>query len=443
MHAASKLSNIVEKEIYSRFCTCGQPHPPVATRHYIGNDAFDVLAADCYALNRADRVFVLNDENTYQAAGKAVVKAIEKRGLPVTCHTLTGKVTATEALAQDIADACQGCSKIIAVGSGTINDLGKFAAHLLKTDYWTVPTAPSMNGYTSAIAAIKVAGVKRTLPAPPPTALYTHPEVIATAPKILRQAGYCDVLAKAVSDIDWQIESAFFSDSYCSLPSKMVSDTEKSYFDHPEAILSGDRDTIMGLFKGLLISGVAMSVAGSSAPASGGEHLFSHFLDMQEKITGRKPKLHGLQVAGGIVLSAACYHRLASVHSNTIPQTNASIIEQDAKRIPEFWGDLADEVNRHFALKKDQLLRLNPLMIENKGFLADLYSRVPPPEEWLKRIHRVGFPLSLLALDLNEKQFLAAARYARTIRERITVLDLAAQAGVLDDAVNDTLRLLR
>ena len=199
----------------------------------------------------------------------------------------------------------------------------------------------------------------------------------------------------------------------------------------------------MGLFKGLLISGVAMSVAGSSAPASGGEHLFSHFLDMRETITGRKPKLHGLQVAGGIVLSAACYQRLASIPSNAIPEENAAVIEQDAKHIPEFWGDLADEVTRHFALKKDLLLRLNPLMIENNGFLAERYSRVPPPEDWLKRVHRVGFPLCLSALDLDEKEFFAAARYARTIRERITVLDLAAQAGVLDDAVNDTLKLFR
>ena len=228
MHASSKLSSIVDKEIYSRYCTCGSPHPPAATRKYIGNDAFDVMAADCGTSNSSGRVFVLNDENTYQAAGKDVVDALKKKGLSVTLHTLTGKVAATETLARDIADACLGSSRIIAVGSGTINDLGKYAACLLKTDYWTVPTAPSMNGYTSAISAVKVAGVKRTLPAPPPTALYAHPEVIAAAPEMLRQAGYCDILAKAVSDIDWQIESAFFSESYCSLPSKMVTETEKN-----------------------------------------------------------------------------------------------------------------------------------------------------------------------------------------------------------------------
>lgn len=442
MKISSALSPIVENTLYNRLCNCGRPHPPVKTRWYMGLDAFDVLAAHCEA-DGSGSIFVINDQRTHRAAGAAVVKALRARNLSVDCHILEGKPVATQKEVARIIEACRGVDRIIAVGSGTINDLGKYAAHLMKTDYWTVPTAPSMNGYTSAIAAIKVSGVKRTMPAPPPTAIFAHPDVITSAPAILRQAGYCDVLAKYVSDIDWQIESAFFSNSYCCLPSKMVAEVEHPYFDKPQAVLSGDREAVMGLFNGLLISGVAMSAAGSSAPASGGEHLFSHFLDMREKITRREPKLHGLQVAGGVVLSAACYHRLASKPSDLLPAENALVIEEDAKRIPEFWGDLADDVSRHFAMKKDMLLRLNSLMIENRAFLSPLYRAVPHPEEWIARIRKVGFPMSLSELDLDEKEFFVAARYARTIRERITVLDLAAQAGVLDDAVMDTVALLK
>ncbi|MCW9049733.1 MAG: iron-containing alcohol dehydrogenase [Deltaproteobacteria bacterium] len=111
---------------------------------------------------------------------------------------------------------------IISVGSGTINDLGKYPAFLDQVDFWTMPTAPSMNGYTSGIAAIKVKGVKRTLAASPPQRIYVMPEVIQQAPLKLRQAGFCDVLAKVVSDIDWQSESLLFSDTYCGLPAQMM-----------------------------------------------------------------------------------------------------------------------------------------------------------------------------------------------------------------------------
>jgi glycerol-1-phosphate dehydrogenase [NAD(P)+] len=102
---------------------------------------------------------------------------------------------------------------ILAVGAGTINDLGKYAAGRQGRPYWVFPTAPSMNGYTSAIAAIKVEGVKRTLPAPPPRFIYIDPDIIGGAPLKLIQSGYCDILAKSVSDVDWQIESLLFSGS--------------------------------------------------------------------------------------------------------------------------------------------------------------------------------------------------------------------------------------
>ena len=95
------------------------------------------------------------------------------------------------------------------------------------------------------------------------------------------------------------------SNSYCSLPSALMTEVEASYKEHPELIGVGDEVAANGLFQGLLISGVAMSMAGSSAPASGGEHLLSHFFDMREPITGRTPELHGLQVGMGILLSTA------------------------------------------------------------------------------------------------------------------------------------------
>jgi glycerol-1-phosphate dehydrogenase [NAD(P)+] len=121
------------------------------------------------------------------------------------------------------------------------------------------------------------------------------------------------VLAKSVSDFDWQIESLLLGGAYCSLPSAIASEPESKYIDHPEKILQGDRKVVLGLFEGLLFSGVAMSLAGSSAPASGGEHLISHFFDMRESITGIKPNLHGLQVGAGVVLSAVCYQKLAAL----------------------------------------------------------------------------------------------------------------------------------
>ncbi len=294
-------------------CTCGNEHPSPHVTLYSGADACEILAEDCYAIYRNRKVLLLSDPETDFVAGKQLREQLQKCTVAFEHYLLDSNPVATDHLAEIIETASHDKSLIISVGSGTVNDLGKYVASQKEIDFWTMPTAPSMNGYTSGIAAIKVKGVKRTLPAAPPRRIYVLPDVIQHAPLKLRQAGFCDVLAKVVSDIDWQCESLLASDSYCGLPASMMSAVEKTYSKFPEDIGRGDKSAVMGLFKGLLLSGVAMSLAGSSAPASGGEHLVSHFWDMREPMSGREPELHGLQVGVGIILSTACYKRLAQL----------------------------------------------------------------------------------------------------------------------------------
>ena len=435
-------SLVVEPQKILRFCTCGQSHPTMEVRYYIGNDAFDLLADDARRFLLQGSALVLSDENTHTAAGASVAARLKVEAVRHRVLTLPAGVRATEAQAQKVADASRGHDLILAVGAGTVNDLGKYAAGKRGIPYWAVPTAPSMNGYTSAIAAIKVAGVKRTLSSPPPQFIYIHPETIRNSPLRLRQAGYCDVMAKSVSDIDWQIESLLFSGSYCRLSAGIVAENENTYLDHPEELRQGRKKVTMELLKGLLVSGAAMTLAGSSAPASGGEHLFSHFLDMREGLTGRTPSLHGFQVAGGIVVSACCYRRLAALVRFPGDPRPEGLLREQAEQIPEVWGDLALEVGNRFALKRKALLKLGKLLQQRWEAANALFRQVRPPQYYAERIRRTGFALNLKALDLGEDEFMLAARTAGTIRERITVLDIAAQAGVLEDAAADALALM-
>ena len=53
----------------------------------------------------------------------------------------------------------------VAVGSGTLNDIVKRAAHELERPYLCVATAASMDGYTAFGAAITKEGYKQTMTA--------------------------------------------------------------------------------------------------------------------------------------------------------------------------------------------------------------------------------------------------------------------------------------
>lgn len=434
---------IVDPEICLSKCTCGGEHPAPGATLYCGEDACRVMAEDCSAIYGNQRVLLIDDPQTHEVAGAHLYRQLQALGVDVKRFSLPEEPHADDVTIEKVRAACQGAGLVISVGSGTINDLGKYSAHHEQIDFWTMPTAPSMNGYTSGIAAIKVKGVKRTLPALPPQRLYAVPSVVQEAPLKLRQAGFCDVLAKVVSDVDWKVDSLLFKGSYCGLPSAMMAAVEHSYSDDPEAIGAGDEKATLGLFHGLLISGVAMSLAGSSAPASGGEHLVSHFWDMREPITGRVPEFHGLQVGLGIILSAACYRRLANCDLSCLTNRAELTFSTTAAEIPAIWGPYGAEVAQQFENKQGELSQFDKLLPQYAGQLQSLFRQVRPPEYFADLFTRVGAPFSLEVFDLTRDEFMLAALNARAIRERITVLDFAAHAGVLEAAAEEALQLLR
>lgn len=442
MNFMAELKHVVDPQRIAALCTCGNPHPTTDARLYAGKDAFAALAEDCRKSFGDKPVLVIDDENTRQVAGKAVAEALKDASVSRRVLTMDGDAEMTEDLANAVLETSGGNSLILAVGAGTINDLGKYVATRFEIPYWAVPTAPSMNGYTSSIAAVKVRGVKRTLPAAPPRRIYANPGVIQRSPLRLRQSGFCDVLAKSVSDTDWKTESTLFSGSYCSLPTAIVAESEEGYLGVPEKIRDGDEIAVNGLFHGLLISGAAMTLAGSSAPASGGEHLVSHVLDMRESLTGRTPELHGLQVGAGVILSALCYQKLATLESDAVSGGAEKAIQEGMEGIDSIWGPYADEVRTRFLQKRDQLLRFDALLPKNWDRLRKRFAAVRSPEFFLDLIRRTGFPMTLEALRLSKAEFLLAALSARAIRERITVLDLAAHAGILEASAEETAGLL-
>ena len=433
---------IVDSKKCEALCNCGHKHEVPSVKVLSAEDAYTVLAEDCAKTCAKESVLLLDDENTHLAAGASVSELLEKRSAKCKLVTLPGDTVATDELAQQIYDLSLGHSLIIAVGAGTINDLGKYVADKREIPYWSVPTAPSMNGYTSSIVAIKVKGVKRTLPSLPPRFIYVDPRVIQNSPLELRQAGFCDVLAKSVSDFDWQIESLLLNGAYCSLPSAIASEPESKYIDHPEKILQGDRKAVLGLFEGLLFSGVAMSLAGSSAPASGGEHLISHFFDMRENLTGIKPNLHGIQVGAGVVLSAVCYQKLATLDEKKLKNSAEKTFEADVRKIPSVWGNLASEVEKQFFNKRDRLLQFDTALPANWQKLKTLFGKVRTPDYLVDLIRRTGLEMTLPSLGISKDEFFLAATSARTIRDRITVLDLSAHAGILEDAAKETIEIL-
>lgn len=376
---------------------------------------------------------VLFDARTRAAAGAAALAALRDAGIDAAECLLPdppgGGDPACDEAARDFAKAALGGRAwMLAVGSGVVNDVAKWAAAESGVPYMVLATAASMNGYASANVAATVRGVKTLRRAEAPRAVLADPAVLAAAPRRLTTAGFGDILAKSVSSADWLLNHLLFGDEFLPECVDLVAGIEPLYAERPEAIRDGDPAAIRALFEGLLLTGVAMTLAGTSSPASGGEHLVSHALDMMSAIDGGAHDLHGRQVGVGVVLASALYEELFALPSLGLDPSPGAID-------PAFWGPLAGEVAACFEQKRARYAQAADAFQRDASLWPEFKRRAAPmlrQPQWVSdALRRAGGAWRAEDLGMAPERVLAAFVRGREMRERFTVLDLAWMAGIL------------
>jgi glycerol-1-phosphate dehydrogenase [NAD(P)+] len=257
-----------------------------------------------------------------------------------------------------------------------------------------------------------------------------EPAVIAAAPYEMTASGLGDAMAKSVSSADWRLNHLLFGDYYCARGVALIAEIEPLYLDHPDAIRARHAMALAALMDALLLTGVAMTMAESSAPASGGEHLISHSLDMMSALDGRPHDLHGRQVGVATVMAAELYQRVLAIESPDLRDAPAAV---DAP----FWGRLGGGVADEYARKADRLRSAKAaLSVGGKwdALRADLSAMLRGPERIHACLAAAGAACSAEDIGCPRPRLLAAFAHAHEIRPRFTVLDLAHLTGILPTA---------
>ena len=152
---------------------------------------------------------------------------------------------------------------LVSVGSGVINDLCKLASHHHAQSYLCVPTAASVDGYSSFGASITYQSAKQTFNCPAPVAIVADIDVIAAAPKAMTAAGYADLAAKIPAGGEWMIADFVGSEAIIPDAWHILQDYIDDFLADPDAVAAGDPQAIADLFEGLTLSGFAMQAARS------------------------------------------------------------------------------------------------------------------------------------------------------------------------------------
>ncbi len=419
-------------------CPCGRDHRILTQKVVIELGVADRVPEMLPALIPGERILLLADRRTWEAAGERLSEALGA-SYSVECCMLrddpTGHIHASVELVDELMAACEGVFDMVAaVGSGTINDLGKEIAHRRGVPCFVLATAASMNGYTSAIVALLENGLKTTRPTTPPVAVFADPNVLMEAPRELTLAGLGDLVSKPYCGCDWKIASLVRGEYHCPLPDRLLSAPFDEALDVFPRLADDDPEAVILLFRLLLISGLSMAVVGTSSPASGGEHLLSHYWDMTRLRDGRSLNLHGAQVGVASLVIDDLYRRIVELDFGRVRFAPNPSPDDALRDVMEVFGALAPAVWPQWQAKleartADDLERL----VGNEGAIKEEIERTLAIGRKVRyALTASGAPIRAAQLGISSDELEAAIRHGRKIRTRYTVLDVAAELEVLD-----------
>ncbi len=408
-------------------------------RCYVGTDAAAQLAV--FAKERCGGAcLVVSDTNTRAAAAEPVLRALTGGGIAVTEKTFDDPhLDATEALGDAVAEAGTGCDFFVAIGSGTVCDLAKHAGTKNERPVLLFASAASMNGYTSGITAVKVRGLKRTVSCTPALGVFADPAIVAAAPPRMVAAGVADFLSKCSAGADWRTANILRGEYYDEHALRFYEGILEQILDSAEAIGRGEPEAVGVILEALMLSGLSMLVAGSSSPASGGEHLLSHYLDMKQALYGTPHDLHGAQVGVGTVHCLRLWEKVLALDPTTIDPDALVARQPSDEQVREWaladWGDAVGE--EVLAQWKEKSLPPDLMRAEIMRFrdglpeIAESVSRDLLPSRAVEgAIRQAGGPTKPEDMDAPLEEYQNALQFARFIRSRFTILDLAAELGV-------------
>jgi glycerol-1-phosphate dehydrogenase [NAD(P)+] len=413
---------------------CDVPFETIRIEETLDGGAADFVAP----LKIGRKIAVVSDTNTFEAMGRRVAKElkgwadIEEIIFPGDTHC----DEPTIALMQDKTRHCDGC---VVVGSGSVTDTVRYATFKDGRKFASFATAGSMNGYGAGTASVTLAnGYKTSLPSHAPRGVFVDLGVCADAPYRLAAAGLGDSLCRPIAQVEWWAAHRLLGTSYTKTPFDLfhVEKDEAEMIRTAPGLKQHSVESNGYLFRVMVEASFGNNIVGTSHSGSMGEHQVSHWIDM---FAGKHHPgtTHGQQVGVASIAIARLHKQLLAL--DKAPQIKPTKISET-----DFTTRYGFDIGRMMygeAKKKSfdvdgaaafnhKLERIWPeLRHELLGMMME-------PDEIASIIRSAGGPTTATELGLPRNIWRDAMKHARDVRNRWSFLDLADDAGLLDEFLN-------
>ena len=416
MDRKSEVKMIIDSKKYNGPCECGRQHEMFTK--------FCIVERGCLA--DIDRYIAENglcgysvavyDENTYNAEG--LIRPLADKEIILPAKDLHADDHGVALLMERLPESVD---YLIAVGSGTIHDIVRYSAYEKGIDFVSCPTAASVDGFCSSVAAMTWHGFKKTLTAVAPRIVVADLNVITKAPLRLARSGFGDMVGKYIALSDWRIASLLTGEYFCQKIYDITESATKKILDSAGGIVSGDTEAYEALTVGLLMSGLAMQLLGNSRCASGAEHHISHIIEMRPEPLGlSSDALHGEKVGVGSLIAIGEYHRIAELSGIEFCDYPAIPVDY----IESIFGDRLSEsiINEN---EKDAAASVTKEMLEqNFEGIREIINDIPKVDELVSIYKSIGALTTLSDIGVSEDKREELVNYSPLVRNRITLMRL-------------------
>lgn len=401
---------------------------------YVGTDAVGKML-EYVAAKGLRRFTIVSDTNTYKALGERAEAALKGKGYEVTTIVLRGdEIHADEHhLIKTLIEAPLGDLTFVAVGSGSITDITRFVSYRSGRPFIGLPTAPSVDGFTSIGAPIILAGVKTTLICQAPLAVFGDIDTLANAPQRLIAAGFGDMIGKYTSQADWKIGSLVWDEPYDPAIAKRVQASIDAVVENAEAIGKHTPEGVRVLMDALIESGLCMLDFGQSRPASGAEHHASHYWEMQRMKAHGASMLHGAQVGYALTLVADQYAKIRALsRSDAMSRLEGAVLpsrESELENVRAGYGDMANDIiHEHSAfldLDEAGFDALKHRIANHWDDIQTIAATIPSSETIAAYLRLVGGPATAEELGLAPEEVNPGLQFGHYLRNRFGVMKLS------------------
>ena len=412
-----------------------------------GEGAMERLPKMLEALFPGKKVVIVADDNTYNAAGRKVCGILDAAGTQMEDSFIfkDPELYAEWSYLQQLEAYLKERDAVpVAVGSGVINDLTKLASHHLGRRYVIVGTAASMDGYTAYGASITYEGNKQTFDCPAPLGVVFDPAVAAKAPAGMSASGYADLLAKIPAGADWIISDAVGSEAIDDFAFNLVQKNLRKALSDPAAVADGDVEATGMLADGLIMSGFAMQAISSSRPASGTDHQFSHFWDMEGLCHNGRHVSHGFKVGIGTMVSTACLEFLISKDLTRLDidacvaawptwEAQEAYIRKMFEGKPGHLARGLAESRAKYCGPEEIRCQLNAIVAVWPELRERIREQIIPFDDVKEMLRLVGAPSRPEEIGVSKARLRDTFKCIPFMRNRYTGIDLIYRAGLLDE----------